>query len=103
MDFWVTFSEVVNHRQATHPRRLEPLPLGRTTFPTAMTYPRKLLVDIGLYDFGKSNFLSDIFKSRLVRVLALNLPATEDEVCSFHYHIHFTARLIASKPPLNEL
>jgi hypothetical protein len=32
-----------HHRQATHPRRLETLPLGRSSFPTAMTYPRKLL------------------------------------------------------------
>ena len=27
-----------HHREATHPRRLEPLPLGKPTFPTTMTY-----------------------------------------------------------------
>jgi transposase len=28
--------------EETYPRRLDPLPLGRSSFPTAMTYPRKL-------------------------------------------------------------
>jgi len=31
-----------HHRQVAHPGGLESLPLGRSSFPTAMTYPRSL-------------------------------------------------------------